>query len=991
MSVTSAAGNQDRPTGGPGLRALVDASRLGHLTLSATGVITEHNTSAATICGAADLIGRTFDQLLVPADRSRARQLLAAAGGSPVHHDEPLRIRRDGQGSTRVLVSVAALDGPAPQQVSVLMQDDTERYESVRELSHQVDRAATLLRALPDAVLICSPDGLIVEVNDQAQALFGYPADELVGQPIELLVPSETAGAHQWHRARYAATVQSRPMSTGPDVHGRTKDGRLVPVEVNLATARTRTGPVMVASVRDVTDARAQAGQLTDSLHLLSGVLRAATEQAIIATDLTGTILTWSRGAELMFGYTGREAIGRPASFLNSSDADSSLADTWGLDGNDSTADRVAVLVTSEVAATRPWVYLHKSGAPRHVLLSVTVRHAGNRPAGLILVATDQSQRMAAEAALAASEERFRSAFEHAPIGVALVSVAAPTLGTFLQVNPTLATLLGYTAAELDGATLADLTHPEDLPLIIAAFDRLVLGEPVGELIEHRLLDADARVVWVQVSLALVPPDATGRDAYVVAMVADITARRAAELALTHNALHDQLTGLPNRALIAERLTQSLNRARRTQSGVGVLYVDLDNFKDVNDSLGHAAGDELLIEVARRLAGCMQDSDTVGRLGGDEFIVVCEDVHDAAEVTAVAQRVGHVLAIQVPVAGQMVTSSASIGIVHTQDWDVAPEDLLREAGIAMFRAKGNGRARYEFSDPELQTRALRQIELEADLRATLDAQYPGHDLSAQAHPRRGAPVRHPQVGRLFLAYQPCFDAGSGKVTACEALLRWEHPTRGVLSPGQFLDVAEERSLMAPLGAWVLRQATRQAAAWVERFGQRAPEMWVNVSASQMGRHQFSAEVAAALAETGLPAAKLWVELTERQALSSAHSVLDDLNALPAMGVRLAIDDFGTGYAGLDYLRRLPVSALKVDASYVAAIGQDRTGTALAASVVNLGHALDLTVVAEGVETEEQKAAVTGLGADTLQGFLLARPGPPEQVEELLMEQSVTST
>ncbi|MCR6688919.1 EAL domain-containing protein [Cellulomonas sp.] len=845
--------------------------------------------------------------------------------------------------------------------------------------------ADALLRAMPDAIVICSPDGVIVEVNDQVRALLGYERSEVVGRPVEMLVPDAFTAAHRGHRARYTAAAHAQPMITGPGISARHKDGRDVPVEVNLAAAELDSGPVVVASVRDASQVRAAESRMRDSLDLVTGILSAATEQAVIATDLEGRIETFSRGAELLLGYTADEVLGQRTDMLRAPGAD--VSGTWGVPADSHTRDRVAALVQSGVATTRAWQLRAKSGELREVLLSVTVRQAGGVPAGLILVATDQAERRARDAALAASEERFRLAFVNAPIGVGLVSIEAPTAGRVLQVNPALEALLGYSAAELTGTTVARLAHPEDLPLVAATLERLMLGEPVTELIEHRFLRADGRTVWAQVSLASVMPDQQGGGAYVVAMLTDVTARREAEAELMFNALHDGLTGLPNRALITEHLAGALNRARHSGTDVGLLYVDLDNFKDVNDSLGHAAGDELLVEVGRRLAGALEDQELAGRLGGDEFVVVSEDVRTVEELTAVADRVARALAIQLPLAGQMVTASASIGIARRTSPHTTAEDLLREADIAMYRAKANGRARYEFSDPGLQVRALRQIELEADLRATLAVQWPPSSADP-GEDRPAAAVRIPEEGRLFLDYQPCFDARDGRLIACEALLRWEHPTLGVLAPGQFLDVAEDRALMSPLGSWVLEEAARQAARWYAQHGDLAPEMWVNVSAAQMGRHAFAQTVADVLARTGLPAHLLCVELTERHALSSAPDVLDDLCALPAIGVRLAIDDFGTGYAGLEYLRRLPASTLKVDASYVAAIGRDRAGAALVSTVVNLGHALDLTVVAEGVETAAQREAVTALGADILQGFHLGRPGPPARIDQRLAELAV---
>lgn len=969
-----------------GLGALIATSSLGYLTVSLDRRVLSHNGGAATIAGREGLAGTRVTDLLLPADRTAADAQLAEAADGTTVRDALWRVRRTDGPPARVLASVARVLRPdgVPSHLAVTWQDDTERQDAADQLARRAERATTLLRALPDAVLICAPDGVILEVNDQTQALLGYDAAELTGQPIELLVPDALAAAHRWHRERYTATAHARPMITGPDISARHKDGHDIPVEVNLAAATLESGPVVVASVRDVTEQRAQGHRLRDSLDLMSSILSAATQQAIITVDLRGRIETFSRGAELMLGYTAAEVVGRSASILEAPDLVGALASTWGLADKDPLHTRVGALVQSQVAATRPWSWVTKGGERREILLSVTVRRTREAPAGLILVATDQSERLAREAALAASEERFRLTFERSPVGAALVSVGQENLGRLLQVNPAFQAFLGYRLEELAEATIPDLTHPEDLPLVVSTFDRLALGEPVAELLETRYLHADGRHVWGQTSLATLLPGRQDDGAYVVATIVDVTARRTAEAELTHHALHDSLTGLPNRALLAEQLSQALGRAKRSGRGVGVLYIDLDNFKDVNDSLGHAAGDELLVDVANRLDSCMRDSDMAGRLGGDEFVVVCEDLRSVDDITAVADRIAATLAIQLPLAGQMVTTSASIGIAHSADAEASPEDLLREADIAMYRAKSNGRGRYEFADPSLQARALRQIELEADLRATLSAQRaPGTRADVQPS---GPLVRRPLEGRLFLEYQPCFDARTGDLVACEALVRWQHPTRGLLMPGQFLDVAEDRALMSPLGAWVLVEAATRAAAWERQFGPGAPEMWVNVSAGQMGRNRFSSQVADVLAATGLPARLLCLELTERQALSSATAVLDDLHALPDMGVRLAIDDFGTGYAGLDYLRRLPVSALKVDASYVAAIGQDAAGTALVATVVNLGHALDLTVVAEGVETDEQRVAVTDLGADVLQGYLLGRPGPATRVDDILAVQ-----
>ncbi len=833
-------------------------------------------------------------------------------------------------------------------------------------------RASGLLRALPDAVLICAVDGTVLEANAEAEKLFGYAADELVGIAVEQLVPAELGAVHRGHRRRYTATSHPRPMITGEGIEALRRDGVRVPVEVNLASVDLPDGPAVVASVRDLTEARRAARSVRAAHDLLSGVLAGATEQAVIATDLDGRIDLFSAGAERMLGWAALEIIGKPVSVLADPDG---ATDPWGLNGDTGLPSRVRQLAHAAVAGTRPWAVVTRGGERRLVAMSVTVRPGPDGAAGLLLVATDETARQQREATLAASEERFRLVFEDAPIGVALVGLTRESLGVVQRANQALAAMLGRSGEDLVGMVLTSMTHPEDVPLVAHSLDQLASGGSAADPVEHRLLDVRGNEVWVQTAFSVIRD--AGRPDYLVAMLNDVTERKRAEAELMHHALHDTLTGLPNRALITESLAGALGRSRRAGTGAGVLYVDLDDFKGVNDSLGHAAGDELLVEVARRLQGCMRDTDVAGRLGGDEFIVVCDGIERLDDITAVAERVSRVLAIRLPIAGELVTVSASIGIAFSPTADADPIGLLRQADIAMYRAKANGRGRYEFADAELQARATRQVQLESELRHALRL------TDGASTGGRHAPGAPDGAGGLFLHYQPCFDATTRRVVACEALLRWRHPTRGVLGPGEFLDVAEDRALMVPLGEWVLQAACRQASRWWRDLGDASPEVWVNVSATQLGRHRLVDVVERVLRTTALPAAKLWLELTERQVLSTARATLDDLEAIAELGVRLTVDDFGTGYAGLDYLRRLPVSGLKVDASYVAAIGRDPTGAALAATVVGLGKALDLTVVAEGVETAEQRDVVTELGVDVLQGFLLARPAPPDHVTRMV--------
>ncbi|WP_160158510.1 PAS domain S-box protein [Cellulomonas sp. SLBN-39] len=912
-----------------------------------------------------DWAGRMVEDLLVPGDRAalRARLRRATAG----EQDEggtawSLRTATGQHVPVQVHLSPVRDDDGAVDRLAGVVLDDrkAERYRT--EAVERGRRLEQLVRAMPDAVLICSQDGTITQVNDQAEALFGYPPGEMVGLAVETLVPVERAERHVRHRDRFVATSHAAPMSTGLDIEALTRDGRRIPVEVLLSAVTLGTGPAVVASVRDMTASRRLSQELAHSRDLLAGVLDAATEQAVVAIDLDGVVEVFNSGAELLLQCPAAEAVGRRLDeFVEPGDLAALFADA-----PDERWAGVARAVTTSTRTT-PRRYVTRAGTVRDVLQSITVRHGAGGVVGLVVVATDVTDRLAREAALADSEQRFRLAFDHATTGMALADLSSGVPGRFLQVNQALCDLVRYSEGELLGADLTAITHPDDLDATTAVLDDLRTGRLGSARREVRYRRADGATIWVDESLAVVL-DAHGTPAYVVAQHQDVTGRKVAEEALTRAAMHDGLTGLANRALLVDHVTQEVARMRRDGGGLGLIYLDLDNFKDVNDSLGHEAGDALLVEIAGRLRRCVRDVDTAARLGGDEFVVLCTGLTSIDELVALAQRIERALALDIIVGATSLSVTVSAGLVFRDDTDVDAEDLLRDADAAMYQAKRNGGHRYEVADPALQARALRQLSLEAELRQALREAEGGTAV--------------PGTG-LSLVYQPSYDTRTGSIVACEALLRWQHPTRGLLSPDAFLDVAEERALMWPLGLWIMRTAVRQAATWYARLGAAAPQMWVNVSAGQLGKNLLAERTLQLLVDHGLPTDRLCVEITERQVVRGAHSTTGDLSVLRAAGVDVAIDDFGTGHAGMDYLRRLPVTVMKIDRSFVNDVTLDEAHAALAASMVAMGRSMDLKIVAEGVETAAQHDVVVALGCDLEQGFWLARPMPADDVERLL--------
>jgi diguanylate cyclase (GGDEF)-like protein len=426
-------------------------------------------------------------------------------------------------------------------------------------------------------------------------------------------------------------------------------------------------------------------------------------------------------------------------------------------------------------------------------------------------------------------------------------------------------------------------------------------------------------------------------------------------LEMAHQALHDALTGLPNRLLVAESLEQALERSSRSGAEVAVLFVDLDRFKLINDSRGHAAGDELLVTVAERLRRVVRPDDVVARFGGDEFVVVCEDSAAALEASVLAERILTTLREPVLVGGQEVFLSASVGIAVV-DGSGSPSGLLRDADAAMYRAKEKGRDRSEFFDATMQTEATDRLEIQSALHRAIERD------------------------ELRVHYQPVVELETGTVTGVEALVRWQHPQLGLVSPASFIPLAEETGLIVPVGGWVLAQATAQLARWRKQSWGRSLTVSVNLSARQLRQPELIPALMATLLATGMDPEALCLELTETTFMEDAGSHRDTLAEIRALGLGLAIDDFGTGYSSLTYLKRFPVTVVKVDQAFVKGLGENAADTAIVKSVIDLAHALGLVVVAEGVETAEQVTHLRALGCDLGQGYFFARPQPAEDLE-----------
>lgn len=491
--------------------------------------------------------------------------------------------------------------------------------------------------------------------------------------------------------------------------------------------------------------------------------------------------------------------------------------------------------------------------------------------------------------------------------------------------------------------------HSEDIDRVKTDIASHLEGNTPHLEIEHRLLHKDGTSRWM-LARGLAVRDADGKTYRMAGSLTDVTDR---------NAFYDPLTRLPSRALFMDRLGHALRSAKRRKGCLfAVLFLDLDRFKVVNDSLGHIAGDQLLILVARRLQSCLRTSDTVARLGGDEFTILLDDVKELSNVRYVADRIQKELSLPFELEGKKVFSSASIGVALSATGHDHPEDILRDADTALYRAKARGRARCEVFDASMRDHAMSLLQLEVELWHAIE---------------------HREF-RVF--YQPIVSMETGRIIGCEALVRWQHPQRGRVSPAEFIPLAEETGLIMPIGEWVLRTACAQNKAWQDSG---LPPLWVavNLSAHQFRRKDLGKTIAQILQEISLEPQYLKLELTESNAMENAEETTKTLRELREIGVQLAIDDFGTGYSSLSYLKRFPIDDLKIDRSFVMSITTDPDDAAIATAVITLAHSLKLQVIAEGVETEEQLAFLGSHQCDAAQGYLFSRPTSAESFAELL--------
>jgi len=893
------------------------------------------NEAASGVLGyrAAEMMGRPVEELVTAADRARLAELLSR--GEVRNESIALRARDGEPVPVDLALSPLADRGGAVVGCVLVARDARPRLRAQAALADSEARYRTLFETNPMPMWVYDAETLrFLAVNGAAERGYGWSRDEFLAMTIRDVLPAADLARLDQDLASPEAGMQR---STG--WRHRTRDGRTLEVETTTHALDFGGRPSRLVLAADVTErnrAERAVRASEEALRQSEETFRTLTESAPAAIFICegGRFQYMNHAAELITGYAATALSTLPA---------------WEI-ANPQSREALQAMLSPEfgdlVPARREVRLDTRHGGERWVDLTVAPL-PGRGPAAAMITAYDITESKLAHDMARASERRLRDMLEN----VKLAALTLDAEGVVTYCNDYLLELLGCGMEELVGSPWFARWVPEwQRDTLQGAFSSNLAAGMTAPHDEYPVVtrDGDSRLIsWSHTVLRGLHGEIVGT----ASIGADITERKRAEQRLVHEALHDSLTGLPNRSLFMDRLGTALARARRRNDyRLAVLFMDLDRFKVINDSLGHLQGDQLLIQLSRRLERCLRPADTIARLGGDEFTLLLEELAEADDATRLAIRIKGELALPFDLAGHEVFVYASIGIAMGAARYVRPEDLLRDADTALHRAKALGKSAHQLFDTPMHEHAVAALQLESDLRRALDRD------------------------ELVLHYQPIVALAGSRLAGFEALVRWQHPHRGLLQPDSFITVAEETGLILPLGDWVLREALRQFKEWERAApGVDGLALTVNLSSRQFGQPDLVARIGGALREAGVAPERLKVEITESLIVQSPATAADMLRGIKSLGCSVCLDDFGTGYSSLSYLLRLPIDTLKVDRSFLADLCKGSRNSEIVWAVIVLGQRLGMEVIAEGVETESQRAQLMELGCLLGQGYLFSRP------------------
>jgi diguanylate cyclase (GGDEF)-like protein/PAS domain S-box-containing protein len=845
----------------------------------------------------------------------------AAVSGSDVHQVSATITRMNDQ----------------PPVLAVVCRDTHEQLTSLDQLRSSEARFSRIFHSSPDAILIVrQSDSLILDFNSGFTQLLGYTREQAIGElepDLELfVVPRE--------RQDVIDSLDQATEITNLETRLKTVNGDPVYVEISLRYIEIDGEFCTLCIGRDITKRKLAEAALRASEEKFEQVFRRSPDGIVILRQSNLTIYEINDSFLDASNYTREELV------------DQSIYDLQVFDRESSLTDVAEDLARDGFFSNREMVLHTKAGEPVQTLVSGTLIDIDNEPC-VLCIAKNVNELRDAEEKLRQSEQRFRGAFENSPVGIVLLDLE----GTIFQANNFATKILGFDERPLEGLHISRLIPPEDRSGFKESLNDLLDGQRETIRSERRMVTADKLEVWTNFHLVM-QRDTSGQPYYLIAQIADISEMKSSQSRMERMAFYDTLTNLANRRLFYDRLGQAVDHVQRSDHLSALLYLDLDQFKRVNDTLGHEVGDMLLQEIATRLTGCVRQEDTVARLGGDEFTVLLFRITSPSDASLVADKLLKRLRQPLNISGHQLVITTSIGITIAPQDGTDPNSLMKNADLAMYRAKEHGRNIYQFYSEEMNTNAIKRLRTEYELRRALER------------------------NEFELYYQPKVCLTTQQVVGVECLIRWHHPERGLLSPFEFIEVAEETGAIVDMGNWIIQEACRTGRTLCEQAG-RNVQIAVNISPRQFKDHNLVSTIRRNLRETGLEPATLEIEITETMLMADVEAANQTVHKLHELGVRLAIDDFGTGYSSLNYLKKFPINTVKVDRSFVMDIPDSEDDMAITSAVIAMAHRLNMEVVAEGVETRDQLEFLTSHHCEYAQGFLFSKPLPLSSIRHMI--------
>ncbi len=902
-------------------------------------MVTFANDNARNVLDAdgSDLVGRALHSFIRTQDRRSFMKTMEQFTHKNRNEASLPEMYLSDANKTPVAARIVRLTEPGQSGYIAIFSFVEHDLQALADAKISQARFSQVFHGSPDAILLLhASDTTVLDFNEGFSRLLGYSREEAIGQSeIELRFwanPSE--------RDMVIERVRLEREVIDYETTLRTRDGVIVHVEISLRYVQIDNQLCMLCIGRDITKRISAEAALIESEEKFETIFSQSPDGIVILRESDGIITDLNQAMLGRCGYLREEMIDKSIFQLNN------FIDREEWQASTDLMHAEGMLVNHAITLRS------KEGKELPSLISATVVELSGE-AFIMVIAKDISKQRATEERLRHSEARFRGIFENAPIGIMLIDME----GRIFQANHTAATLLAYEEKSLQGIQLSRLVSSEDRQNLKESLSALIVKQDRTHRSERCMISQNGLEIWTNFHVVLQQSEA-GEALYYIVQIADISDIKQSQQRMEQMAFYDTLTNLANRRLFHERLQKTIEHCVRTNRESALLYLDLDNFKRVNDTLGHQVGDHLLREVAARLKKCVREEDTVGRPGGDEFTILLAEISSPSDAGVVAQKILNHLREPITVSGHPLIVTTSIGITVLPGDSLDPNELMRNADLAMYKAKERGRNNYQYYSDDLNTNAIKRLRTEYEIRQALER------------------------GEFELYYQPKVAIRSRQIVGVEALIRWNHPERGLLAPDEFIGIAEETGSIIEIGTWVIEEACRACQILEERQGQPI-QVAINISPRQFRDPNLVATVRRSLRESNLDPENIEIEITETMLMQDVDAALVTAERLSELGVRIAIDDFGTGYSSLNYLKRFPINTVKIDRSFVTDLPTNPDDMAITRAVIAMAHQLKMEVVAEGVETMPQLEFLAQQKCEYAQGWLFSKALPLDEVGRLL--------